>query len=298
MTTDSLLILGTGALGTLFAARLAAAGVEVTMLGAWPEGLAALQKHGARLAGQSAGAPVRATDRPEDCRGATQALVLVKAWKTERAAELLAGCLSPGGLALTLQNGLGNRESLVARLGERRVALGVTTVGASLLEPGVALPGGNGTITLESHPQLGPLEGMLRGAGFEVQTVEDAAGLVWGKLVVNAAINPLTALLRLPNGELLKRPGARALMDALANETAAVAGKLGVKLPFPDPCQAAEVVARRTAKNRSSMLQDVLRGVPTEIEAINGAVVRLGEQVGIATPVNRVVCGLIRSLAD
>jgi len=298
MTSDSLLILGTGALGTLFAARLAASGVEVTMLGAWPEGLEALRKHGARLSGQSAGAPVRATDRPEDCRGATQALVLVKAWKTGRAAELLAVCLAPGGLALTLQNGLGNRESLAARLGEARVALGVTTVGASLLEPGVALPGGNGTITLESHPQLGLLEGMLRGAGFEVQTVEDAAGLVWGKLVVNAAINPVTALLRLSNGQLLKRPGARALMGELAGETAAVAAKLGVKLPFPDPRQAAEEVARRTAENRSSMLQDVLRGAPTEIEAINGAVVRLGEQAGVPTPVNRVVCGLIRSLAD
>jgi len=298
MTTDKLLILGTGALGTLFGARLAAAGVEVTMLGAWPEGLAALREYGARLAGQSVGARVRATDRPEDCRGATQALVLVKAWKTVRAAEYLADCLAPGGLVLTLQNGLGNRESLAARLGPARVALGVTTVGASLLEPGVAQPGGNGTITLEEHPQLGRLESMLRSAGFEVHSVADAAALVWGKLVVNAAINPLTALLRLSNGQLLENLEAHALMGELARETAGVARALGVILPFPDPGQAAEDVARKTAGNRSSMLQDVLRGVPTEIDAINGAVVRLGEQAGVPTPLNRLVWRLVNSLKN
>jgi 2-dehydropantoate 2-reductase len=298
MKTDTLLILGTGALGTLFAARLSAAGVDVSMLGAWPEGLAALRERGARLAGQSTGAPVRATDRAEDCRGAAQALVLVKAWKTVRAAESLAECLAPGGLALTLQNGLGNRESLVSRLGPERVALGVTTLGASLLEPGVALPGGDGTITLEAHPQLGPLEGMLRRAGFEVQSVADAAALLWGKLVVNAAINPLTALLRVPNGRLLENLEARALMGELARETAGVAQALGVSLPFPGPEQAAEDVARKTAGNRSSMLQDVLRGAPTEVDAINGAVVRLGEQAGVSTPVNRLVWRLVNSLKN
>ena len=298
MNDDSLLILGTGALGTLFAARLAAAGVKVTMLGAWPEGLAALRKNGARLAGQPAAAAVRVTDRPEDCRGAGLALVLVKAWKTEQAAEALQACLEADGLALTLQNGLGNRESLSARLGPQRVALGVTTVGASLQEPGVARRGGDGTVTLEAHPRLGPLEALLRRAGFEVQVVTDAAGLVWGKLVVNAAINPLTALLDRPNGALLERPQARALMGELARETAAVAYALGVQLPYADPEQAVEQIARQTAGNRSSMLQDVLRAAPTEVDAINGAIVRLGEQAGVPTPANRIVWQLVKSLKN
>jgi 2-dehydropantoate 2-reductase len=173
----------------------------------------------------------------------------------------------------------------------------VTTTGATLLEPGLVRLGGEGTVSLEAHPRLAPLEAMLRRAGFAVEVVEDAISLVWGKLVVNAAINPLTALLRVPNGELLERPEARRLMGELAGEAAAVALKLGVALPFTGPECAAEEVARKTAGNRSSMLQDVLRGAPTEIDAINGAVVHLGEEMGLPTPVNRLVWSLVKSLS-
>lgn len=182
-------------------------------------------------------------------------------------------------------------------LGAAHVALGVTTTGATLLAPGLARLGGEGVISLEAHPRLAPLEAMLRKAGFNVKVVEGAASLVWGKLVINAAINPLTALLRVPNGELLERPTARVLMVELAREAASVAQALGVGLPFENPESAAEEVARRTAANRSSMLQDVLRGAPTEIDAICGAIVRAGEEKGVPTPVNRIFWLLIRALA-
>jgi 2-dehydropantoate 2-reductase len=298
MTAEGILILGSGALATLFAARLSASGLTVTLLGSWPEALAELRARGARLDGQPVGYPVRVAETAAECRGAKHALVLVKSWQTGRAALQLADCLAEDGLALTLQNGLGNREILAASLGASRLALGVTTLGATLLAPGLVRPGGEGTITLEAHPRLDPLEAGLKQAGFTLERVEDAAGLAWGKLAVNAAINPLTALLRLPNGKLLERPAARALMGELARETAAVAQAQGIKLPFRDPERAAEEVARRTAGNFSSMLQDVLRGAPTEIEAINGAIVRLGEQTGIPTPLNRTVWSLIKSLQD
>ena len=297
---EPILIVGTGALATLFAARLSAAGVDVTMLGAWQEGLAALRESGARLVGADGverATPVRATDDPVECRGARLALVLVKGWQTERAAGQLAICLAEDGLALTLQNGLGNREILVATLGMPLVALGVTTTGATLLAPGLARLGGEGSVSIEAHPRLGPLEAMLRAAGFTVNVVEDARSLVWGKLVVNAAINPLTALLRVPNSELLQRPAARLLMGELAREAAAVARAQGVSLPFEAPESAAEEVARRTAANRSSMLQDVLRGAPTEIDAICGAIVRAGEERDVPTPVNRIVWQLVKALS-
>ncbi|MDP2975648.1 MAG: 2-dehydropantoate 2-reductase, partial [Anaerolineales bacterium] len=212
MTTQSILIIGTGALATLFAARLSATGVDVTMLGTWQAGLDALRKEGARLAaadGVERAYPVRVIYDPAECRGARFALVLVKAWQTERAARQLTSCLAEDGLALTLQNGLGNREILSESLGLGRVALGVTTTGATLLGPGLVRLGGEGTISLEAHPRLAALEAMLRAAGFAIDVVADARSLLWGKLVVNAAINPLTALLRVPNGELLQRPTAR-----------------------------------------------------------------------------------------
>lgn len=294
-----ILIVGTGALATLFAARLSAAGTAVTLLGGWREGLTALAQEGARLVeadGRERAYPVGVADRPEACRPAEHALVLVKAWQTGTAASRLAACLRPDGLAVSLQNGLGNRERLAAALGAERVGLGVTTAGATLIGPGRVRPGGTGPVWLERHPRLGGLPDALMEAGFEVRLVDDAQALVWGKLVVNAAINPLTALLRVPNGELLKRPAARRQMAALAREAAAVAAALGVRLPFDDPVAAAEQVARQTAENCSSMLQDIQRGAPTEIDAICGEIVRLGERTGVATPLNRRMWEAVRAL--
>jgi 2-dehydropantoate 2-reductase len=294
-----ILIVGTGALATLFAARLALAGHGITLLGTWQGGLNALHQNGARLMeadGTEQRFPVRATNDPLECRGAKQALVLVKAWQTERAAHLLSDCLARDGLAITLQNGLGNYEMLAKELGESRVALGSTTTGATLLGPGLVRAGGEGKISIEAHPALGPVDEALRSANFKVEVVEDAKALIWGKLIVNAAINPLTALLRVPNGELLQRPAARALLRALAEEAAAVAAAEGVKLAFSDPAAMAEEVARQTAANHSSMFQDVQRGAPTEIDAICGAITRAGELHGIPTPINRACWQLVQAL--
>jgi len=297
---ESVLIVGTGALANLFAARLAARGVLITMLGTWPEGLAALQKSGVRLidgGGKERAFPVKATNNPDDCVGANLALVLVKAWQTERAAGQLAKCLAPEGVALSLQNGLGNKEILAKYLGDQRVGLGVTTTGATLLGSGRVRPGGEGVISLGANPRLGSMPKLLEQAGFNIEITTDLDALIWGKLVINAAINPLTALLRVPNGELLVRPSARAIMTRTAREVFDVASAKGVRLPFDAPVSAAEDVARRTAANRSSMLQDVSRGAPTEIDAICGAVVRTGEQVDVPTPTNYTLLRLVSFMA-
>jgi len=294
MNSD-LLIVGSGALATLFAARLSASGAHVTMLGSWHEGLAALRKSGARLNDRD-GQIVQATDNPADCRGAKFALVLVKSWQTETISHQLADCLADDGLAVTLQNGLGNDTILSNALGLRRVSRAVTTLGATLLAPGHVRSGGEGVVTLEAHSHLSGLEEMLRLAGFDVSIVEKIEPVVWGKLVINAAINPLTALLRVKNGDLLTIPPARALMGELAGEAARVAEALAVTLPFLDIVGAVEEVAQRTAENVSSMLQDILRGAPTEVEAINGAIVRMGAQKGVPAPVNRTICSLMKAL--
>jgi 2-dehydropantoate 2-reductase len=297
MNSDSILILGTGALATLFAARLAAADISVTMLGTWAEGLATLSENGARVDGNGPAFQIHATDNPAECKGMRFALVLVKTWQTERAAQQLSSCLAEDGVALTLQNGLGNDTVLAGTLGLPRVARGVTTIGATLLAPGLVCLGGEGPVSLESHPRLSLLEEMIHRAGFVVNVVDNVQSLVWGKLVVSSAINPLTALLRIKNGELFNRPTVRALMGELARETAAVAEALGVALPFPDPEQSAEEVALRTSENQSSMLQDVLRGAPTEIDAINGAVIRLAEEKNLQVPVNHTVWSLVKALS-
>jgi 2-dehydropantoate 2-reductase len=297
----SVLIVGTGALATLFAARLARSDVGVTMLGTWPEGLSALRRQGARLVdsrGREERYPVAATANPKDLARVPFALVLVKSWQTQRAAADLAACLAADGLALTLQNGLGNRELLASRLGAHRVALGSTTTGATLLGPGLAKPGGEGKISVEIHERLQAPACMLESAGFQVEVVKDASAVIWRKLVINAAINPLTALLRVPNGQLLERPSARALMRSLAAETAAVATAEGTHLARRAAVSAVENVALRTAANHSSMFQDVQRGAPTEIDAICGAVTRAGRKHRLPTPLNQTCLQLVRALTE
>lgn len=296
-----IVIVGTGALATLFAARLAPY-TPITLLGTWAEAVESINSHGLQVEGQPPFTQVRATTDPAQCTGAGLALVLVKAWQTARAAQQIQTFLSPNGLALTLQNGLGNFETLVEALGPARVALGTTTQAATLLGPGqVRDAGSSHSLTaLARHPQLAEFGQLLQSTGLQTDWVEpdQLQSLIWGKLVVNCAINPLTALLRVPNGELLQRPPALALMQAAAREADAVAHAHGIPLPYADAAAQVQAVAAATAGNRSSMFQDILRGARTEIDAINGALVKIGADHGLATPINTTLWQLVKSLGE
>jgi len=299
MTRQALLIAGTGAMACYFGARLAPY-ADVTLLGTWPEGLEAVRRDGIRVEtnGHLETIQVKAESDLKQCAKVKHALVLVKSWQTERAAGQLARCLEEDGVALTLQNGLGNLEKLQAALGSECAALGVTTLGVTLVGPAHVRLGGEGPIYLAPHARLDGLETLLEQAGFTMERVDDLQSLQWGKLMVNTGINPLTALLKVTNGRLLELPEAREVMAAAARETAAVAAARGVRIPYADVAARVLEVARLTTSNRSSMLQDVLRGAPTEIDAICGAVTQMGEELGIPTPVNRVLWKLVRSLAS
>jgi len=297
-TTEKILVIGTGSMACLFAARLVAAGVSVTMLGSWKNGLDALRIYGVRCldsAGRINSYPVRVIHDPVDCPNTRYALVLVKSWGTQRAARHLARCLAPDGLAITLQNGLGNLEILAAELGDGRVASGVTTYGANLLEPGLVRPAGEGQITIIDKSGTQVIASMLQTAGFQVNITKDARSLIWGKLLINAAINPLTALLEVPNGKLLEIEQTLKLMRTIIDETLQVAQANRVQIPYPDPYKIVEDVARRTSLNRSSMLQDILRGTPTEIDSINGAIVKVGRECHVPAPVNFTLWQLVKA---
>jgi 2-dehydropantoate 2-reductase len=297
---ERLLIVGTGAMACWFAAQLAPH-ADVTLVGQWAEGLAALRQHGVILErdGRRRSFAVEAAGYQEDLPPYPLALVLVKAYQTEAAAAALARWLAPDGLAVTLQNGLGNLEVLAARLGAERVALGVTTAGATLVGPGIVREGGAGPTAIARHPRSSELLQLLQNAGLPAGLADDALGLVWGKLAISAAVNPVTALLRVANGRLLE-PWARGALEAAGEamtEAVATAQAAGIRLPYADALFELKAVLRRTAANRASMLQDIESGRPTEVEAINGAVVREAERRGVPVPVNRVLLALIRSLA-
>lgn len=271
------------------------------MLGTWSEGIEALVQNGVRITDEEnvvQSYPVRVVESLDECVPARYALVLVKSWQTDRAAGQLARCLAPDGLALTLQNGVGNREKLAQVLGPERVVWGATTLGATMLAPGLVRSGGDGVVTLGIHAGTEPLVDLLGHAAFVVDTVADISSTQWGKLVINACINPLTAILDVANGELLSISHARKLMGLVSREAASVAVAKGIRLPYPDPVVASEAIARRTARNYSSMLQDVRRGAPTELDVITGAILKAGDQTGMPTPINRTIYLLVKSLVS
>jgi 2-dehydropantoate 2-reductase len=300
-------ILGAGALGSLFAYQLTSrTSAEVRLLAhsALPPAL--------WLDGGGEQVPARAW-APAD-GSADLVLVLVKAYATREAAATAMdlGAVGPETVALTLQNGLGNAEALAELLGPGRVLAGTTAQGATLVAPGLVRHGGAGPTriapwvpaadtaavraSLAAAAAAPAVAALLAGAGIPTTVEADPRPLLWAKLAVNCGINALTAILRVPNGELLVRPGARPLMEAAAREAAAVAAAEGIALP-EDPVERVIAVARATAENRSSMLQDVERGRRTEVEAINGAVARRGEALGVPTPVNRTLADLVRGIA-
>lgn len=289
-------IIGSGALASLFAARLEGH-AELVVIGSWEPQLAALRQDLMliHLDGRETHHRVEVTADPEAAGPLDVALVLVKSYQTPHAVARVQAALFEGGVAVTLQNGTGNLEQLQAALGQR-ATLGITSLGATLERPGVVRHAGDGPIHLvppagaadsPAHKAFFELVGALRAAGFDVRLTEDVAGLVWGKLAINAGINPLTALLGVPNGFLIEHRACRRLMEEAAREVGAVAAAQGIDLPYDDPAFATFEVAQRTAANRSSMLQDRSQGRPTEIDAICGAVVTAGERHGVPTPVNR-----------
>ncbi len=278
-------------MGSLFAAKLAPH-AELMVLGTWTQAVETINARGICLERDSETeiVRVRATTDPRSVHAMDLALIAVKAHQTERAARWANAILKRDGIALTLQNGLGNFEILAAHIGAERAAMGVTMQGATLLGPAHVRHAGQGSTTLaataSTQRAVEQFAALLNRAGMETHLAHDVSGLMWGKLVVNSAINALTAIYRKPNGWLVENPEARALLSAAAQETANVARALGVQLPYADPVERALQVATATAANKSSTLQDVLRGAPTELERINGAVVREGKRLGIPTPVN------------
>ncbi len=288
--TDTLIV-GSGAMALLFGSRLAASGQKVTLLGTWKEGIDAVNQSGIRVVmnGSQKEYPAVGILDPARISPVKQVLVFVKSWQTERAAKQLSRILDPDGFVLTLQNGLGNAEILAAELGRKRVLQGVTTYGATLLGPGIVSPGGEGLISLEDRRGSEQWIQSLNSGGFSVQSVPDLSGLVWSKLIINVAINPLTAILNVKNGHLLKSQSTKDIMRLAAIETSEVARAKGIRLGYENPAEAAESVAEATSNNLSSMVQDMRRGGPTEISAICGEVVREGRSLGLPTPLNLIL---------
>lgn len=294
-------IWGVGAMGSLFGAYLSAV-APVTMIGSWQcqidtvrhEGLTVHQTNGGTSHFRPAITADPATLPPIDL-----VLVLVKSHQTADIAVHIARALRPSGVVITLQNGVGNLDTLSRVVGTERVTQGVTAQGATMLGAGVVRHAGAGHTHIARLPTRAALieDGvrLLTQATIETTATDSADSLIWGKLAANAGLNPLTALLEVSNGELLAQPQRTRLMVAAAREVEAVAAAQGIQLPYSDVAAHVRDVAQVTGTNISSMLQDMRRQVPTEIDAICGAVVRYGTRFNVPTPVNAALFALVQA---
>lgn len=284
-------VIGPGAMGCLFAARLARAGVRTFLVDYRSDRAARLNETGIAVEDEDgvwSAKPELVTSVPA---GVNLVIVMTKAYATGRLR------FPPDVPILTLQNGLGNVETLCSMVGSARVLVGITSEGSTLLGEGRVRHAGVGATRLgawtSNDPE--PAVNALRKAGFDVEATEAPGQLVWEKVAINAAINPLTAILNVPNGALLEIKEVRQLMRDLVVEAAKVASTEGYRFS-QSLVESTEDVCRKTASNISSMLQDIRAGKPTEIDAISGEILRRAQLASLPAPRTRVVYQLVRGL--
>ncbi|KAA3660317.1 MAG: 2-dehydropantoate 2-reductase [Calditrichaeota bacterium] len=300
-------LFGTGAMACLFAARLhqyrhrIENAYFIRMFGHWQAQIDAIMKNGLQFIeqdGRSLHVNVPIAHEISDVGQTAIAVVCVKSYQTEATAKEIARTFRPDGIAVTLQNGFGNDAILERVLGPHRSACAITTQGAALSAPGVLKYAGGGETIFSPHPNkmslLTRLIQILNASSIPARFSDEFQISAWKKLIVNAAINPLTALSGVRNGALPENDAYRILMKNIVDEAVQVAALHDVILRADKMFEEVIEVCRATRENRSSMLQDVSNGRPTEIEAINGAIVRMGENGGIRTPVHRALLKLMR----
>lgn len=295
-------VMGAGAVGCYYGARLALAGHAVSLIGRTAH-VEALQRHGLRLqtAEGTQQVPVVASTSAEAAQGAALVLLCVKATDTETAGAALLPHLAARAQVLCLQNGIDNAARLRALPGwlgtgvDVDVDAAVVYVAAEMAGPGHVLHRGRGDMTIGETPRAGALQRLFGGAGVALRISADLRGELWAKLVLNCVYNAVSAVLQQPYGVFAGADEGRRLIDALLHECLQVAQAEGVTLAA-DIRSTVHGLPASMPLQRSSTAQDLARGRRSEIDHLNGSLVRLAEAHGIAVPVNRTLLALVRLL--
>jgi 2-dehydropantoate 2-reductase len=293
-------IMGAGAMGSLFGGLLTLSGEDVWLVDIWKENIDAMRSNGLKVEdrGKVQIIPVKATTDVASVGKADLILFFVKTYQTEKAVSDVLVLQKENTVFLTLQNGLGNEEAICKQVDRRKVILGVTGQGATLLGPGHIRHAGwgktyVGELDEKITDRVTQIAQVFRKAGIETEVSSHIHDLVWEKLLVNVGINALAALTGLKNGQLLDYPETVRLMEALVSEAVEVTRRKEIQID-ENPMNRVKVVIEATRENRCSMGQDLDYKRRTEIDAINGAVVREAERLGISVPVNRAITDLIK----
>ena len=298
-------IVGTGAMGSVYAALLGDAGNEVWAIDSWADHVAAIQANGLRLEGASGDRTVqmRATTDPREVGVCDLVIVATKAFDIEAAAEAVRPLVGDATVVLPIQNGLGSPDRMAAILGDDRVVIGVVGgFGASMVGPGHAHH--NGWELVRLGERSGPATDRIRAvaqvwedAGFRVSVYDDVNQLVWEKLLCNATFSGTCSVLGWRIGEVMADPKAWSVASGCAREVYDVAMAKGIRLDFDDPVAYARAFGEKIPDARPSMLLDLMAGRPSEIDVINGAIGPAARTVGLEAPINETVTALVKAKA-
>ncbi|MBR8257560.1 ketopantoate reductase family protein [Burkholderia ambifaria] len=298
-------ILGAGALGSAIGGCLSEAGSDVYLVSNAADHIEAMRANGLRLReeGQDRNVKVNAALDSIEIGPVDLVVLLVKSFHTRVAIEGASSLIGPNTVVLSLQNGLGHEEVLSEMVGRQRVIAGKTYIGGVMLGPGHVLAARHGKLTI-----IGELDGTIseralrvsqefERAGLHVKVDDNIVGKMWDKLLINAATGPLCGITRLPYGELYKLQEMRDCALKAVSEAMTVAKALGVRLSIDDPAEVWRLAAEGLpAEFKPSMLQSIEMGSVTEIDCVNGAVVRLGRKMGMPTPVNDVLVSCVKGI--
>ncbi len=287
-------VLGAGAVGCFYGGMLARAGHRVTLIGR-PQHVQVFQAQGLRMQTLAFDETVKvqASTDAAAVSGADLVLFAVKSPDTETAGEQMRDHLKPGALVLCLQNGVDNAERLRAVLPGISVAAAVVYVATEMAGPGHLRHHGRGELVIEPSPASEQVAQALMTAGVPTEISHNVRGALWAKLILNCAYNALSAVGRIAYGELVQQPGVNEVMRDVVAESRAVAAADGVSLPA-DVDAAVRRIAETMPGQFSSTAQDLMRGKPSEIDHLNGFVVRRGEALGVPTPANRVLWVMVK----
>ena len=301
-----IVILGAGAMGSLYGGFLAEGGNEVWLLDVWKEHMDTINKNGLKIEGLSGDRIIRnikATTNPSEIGIADLVIVFVKSTITDMAISQNLDIFNADTIVLTLQNGLGNVEKINKSIDEKNIIPGVTAHGATLIGPGSIRHAGIGATHIgeldgNSSDRIQNMANILNLAGLDTSISDNVMGLIWGKLLVNVGINAITAITKLKNGQLLDHAETEELLEKAVDEAWTIVKAKEISLSYDNPIIHTKQVCKATAQNFSSMLQDITNSRKTEIDMINGAIVREGSILGIETPINIVLTNLIKALEN
>ncbi|WP_420225064.1 ketopantoate reductase family protein [Pigmentiphaga litoralis] len=287
-------VMGAGAVGCYYGGMLGRAGHDVTLIGR-PQHVDAIQRQGLRLDAPGVDAPVRvaATTEPDGVQGADLVLFCVKSTATESAGRELLPFLAPHTVVLTLQNGVDNAERLQSVLQNHLVVPTVVYVATEMVGAGHVRHHGRGELVIGPSHRSADVAAALRAAGVQTDISDNVLGALWEKLLMNCVYNALSALSQTPYGRLIDGVEVRGTMRDVMEECLAVAAAAGVRVG-PSMWDAVERIAVTMPTQLSSTAQDMARGRASEIDHLNGHVVRKGAELGVPTPANRVLYALVK----